>query len=468
VVMQMDTPDVPFSRISKLFVDRDETAIEEAMSRRQQHTVTLSCGSDVARSYTLQLAVLTAASIASRCFPGAVRVVLEPGLATARLLFWPSLKQTFGEALAAVVGPNTVAADGDGSHGRALVFGNAAPTERALRVTFDGWIATAGPAASVSRLPEREYCSLAGILAPALAISELFLEFAEVNIEAGRRAVALSLWRPDLPVSDPTSLGIPVQFLPRDLWTLGLGHLGNAYLWSVATLPYVNPGEVSLFLNDFDKVEDENVETSLLLTKEKIGQYKTRACAEWLENRGFQTRIIERPFDGNFRRRADEPGLALCGFDSNPARRDLATAEFLRVVESGLGGTPDNFDIVSLHPFPNLRPAAGLWPDLPASEDTKRVKNQERLARENAAYARIGGNECGRFVLAGKSIAVPFVGAAAATLVVAETIRLLHRGPAYTDTKLALATIDGRTARSSGNYQAQDFAGLRYSDARIL
>jgi len=118
----------------------------------------------------------------------------------------------------------------------------------------------------------------------------------------------------------------------------------------------VNPGEANLFLNDFDKIEDENVETSLILTKEKIGHYKTRACAGWLDERDFETRIIERPFDGNFRRRADEPGLALCGSYSNPARRDLATAQFLRVVESGLGGTPDNFDTISLHTFPNPAP----------------------------------------------------------------------------------------------------------------
>src|SRR2546427_306048 len=102
----MDTTEAGFSRISKLFVDRDETDIEVALARRQQHTVILRCGEDVARSYTLQVAVLTAANIASRCFPGAVRIVLPPGLAEAPLLVWPSLKQTFGQALAALLGPN--------------------------------------------------------------------------------------------------------------------------------------------------------------------------------------------------------------------------------------------------------------------------------------------------------------------------------------------------------------------------
>ena len=99
----MDTTGTQFSRISKLFVHRDGMAIEAALARRQRHAVILHCGSDVARSYTLQLAVLTAANIASRCFPGVVRIALQPGLAEAPLLVWPSLKQMFGQALAGLL-----------------------------------------------------------------------------------------------------------------------------------------------------------------------------------------------------------------------------------------------------------------------------------------------------------------------------------------------------------------------------
>jgi hypothetical protein len=222
------------------------------------------------------------------------------------------------------------------------------------------------------------------------------------------------LWRPDLPASDSRAIGLPVEFLPRDFWTLGLGHLGNGYLWAAATLPYVDPSKVRLFLNDYDQVEDDNVETSLLLNVNDIGRYKTRACATWLERRGFRTRLVERPFDENFRRRGDEPGLALCGFDSNPARRDLGTASFLRVVDSGLGGTSNNFDTISLHTFPNPRPPSELWPDYSPEEISRRQARQERMARENAAYTGMNEDECGRYDLAGKSIAVPFVGVTAA------------------------------------------------------
>ncbi len=463
----MDGMDIRFSRISKLLVDRDEAALEAVLAERQRHAVTLSCGNDVAQSYTLQLAVLTAANVASRCFPGAVRVALERRLADAPLLVWPSLKQTVGQALAALLGPDALTVRNGTTESRTVIFGNAAYTAGALRVTFDGWIAKVGPARDVQRLSEREYCSLAGILGAALAVSELFLSFADISLVATRRTIALSLWRPDLCASDPSALGVPVQFLPRDLWILGLGHLGNAYLWSLATLPYSDTGNVELFLNDFDKIEHDNVETSLLFGEHDARRYKTRACSDWLERCGFQTRLIERPFDEHFRCRPDEPKLALCGFDSNPARRHLATARFERVVESGLGGTANNFDTISLHTFPNPRSPGELWPDLNPEENEKQIRQQERIARENAGYADIGADECGRYRLAGRSIAVPFVGTTAATLVVAEVIRLLHNGPAYTDIKVSTAAPDARAARTSGNYHNQDLAGSKYCHAQM-
>lgn len=93
-----------FSRIDKLFVDRNQIKKEDARARRQAFSVRLACGDDVAPSYTLQLAVLTAARIACRCFPGAVRVMLSSKLAQAPLLLWPQLELNFGYALDDILG----------------------------------------------------------------------------------------------------------------------------------------------------------------------------------------------------------------------------------------------------------------------------------------------------------------------------------------------------------------------------
>src|SRR6266568_6112957 len=289
-----DTSKMRLSRISKLFVDGGDISAADALARRRQHRIVLKCGADVAQSRTLQLAVLTAANIASRCFPGALQFSLDAGLADAPLLVWPQLKTTFGAALTEIVAVDNLAETGDADEPRhILLFGTATAARDALRVTFDGWVAKTGPAEKVERLQEREFCALAGILAGALAISEVFLSFAGLNIEAARRIVGLSLWRPDLPPSDPHAVGVPVQFLPSELWVLGLGHLGNAYLWALAALPYANPAAAQIYLNDFDVVEPENFDTGMIFGCGNADILKTRICDKWLERRGFRTQLIE-------------------------------------------------------------------------------------------------------------------------------------------------------------------------------
>ncbi len=459
------------SRISKLFADRDSIPTRDGLKKRQKFEVTLVCGADVAACYMLQLCVLTAAKIATRCFPDAVRVVLAAQDDKTAALLWPELKDrlTFAAVLRQIVGDQNVVADRGGwPRSNTLLFGSAPETAGALRVTFDGWVAMTGPASQVARLQERPYCSLAAVVAAALGVSELFLSFAEISLEARRRTVALSLWRPELDPANPDAIGPVVEWLPADLWVLGLGHLGNAYLWALGTLPYETPRQARLFLNDFDSVEDENIETGLLFTGADIRRTKARTCAAWLERRGFQTRLLERRFDKHFRCQRDEPTLALCGFDSNPPRRELDAVDFARVIESGLGGTSSNFDTISLHALPNPHCVHELWPDLSDEEEKRRVAHQESVARENKAYARSGLDVCGRFEFAGKSIAVPFVGTVAACLVVAETLRLFHDGPAYTDIKLRLGTCETHCFPLCHRYSPNDAAAHSFTEALRL
>jgi len=460
------------SRVDKLFADRDQLSPDEARRRRQNFKVVLVCGEDVAASYSLQLAVLTATNLASRCFPGAVTVVVPPGLRAAKLLLWPTRNLNFDQGLAEVLPVDAVhdagAAPVEGSR---LLFGDVGAREAGFRVTFDGWIAKVGPAGQVARLQERQYCSLAPMLAAALAVSELFLAFAGIEIEATRRVVGVSLWRPDLDITNPDALGGPVEFLPAELWAFGLGHLGNAYLWALATLPYQDPGAVTISLTDTDKIIKENYETSVLFKESDAGRRKTRVSSAWLEVRGFETRLVEKWVDANFRRRTDgegkEPLLALCGFDSNPARRDLAGAGF-HIVDSGLGARAQNFDVIGFHTFPGPRQPEEIWPDPDKKELDKQIAHEERTARENPAYAQLAEDECGRVLLAGKSVAVPFVGAAAAAFVVAESLRRLHGGPAYADIRARLGSPNRVSCTPATAYSAADVAGLPYCEARTF
>jgi hypothetical protein len=112
--------------------------------------------------------------------------------------------------------------------------------------------------------------------------------------------------------------------------------------------------------------------------------------------------------------------------------------------------------------LPNPRSPEELWPDLSQEEEAKLAAYHERIARKNPSYVQLGGDDCGRRDLAGKSVSVPFVGTSAASLVVAEAVRLLHDGPAYLDVKLGVGNPGKRFARRNGNYTAQDAAGLSF------
>ena len=62
-------------------------------------------------------------------------------------------------------------------------------------------------------------------------------------------------------------------------------------------------------------------------------------------------------------------------------------------------------------------------------------------------------------------MAVPFVGAVAGTLVVAEALRLLHGGPACAAIKLRLSRLRETHVTPAGTYTPQDAAGIAFAPA---
>ncbi|MGF6601786.1 hypothetical protein P3T23_006537 [Paraburkholderia sp. GAS448] len=438
------------SRIDKLFMDQNATDLEESRRRRAQRGLDVLVGDDVKASYGLQLALLTAVNLGVKCFAGATVAHASADMWLAPCLVPVARSGTLGGAIIEL-GGSLVARNGAAPRGRHLLLGNAVAGEGSLRLTYDGWRISVGPANEVSRMAERSYCPLAGIAAAAIAVGELFAEFAGINITATRRVVAMSLWRPDLPFEHPDGVGMQVAELPLSLAVFGLGHLGQAYLWGLAALPYASPERVMVLLCDDDEVETVNVETGALLTAAAVQRLKTRVAAEWLEGRGFVTRLLERRVDMHFRRTDCEPIIALCGFDDNQPRQWLANAGFQAIFDSGLGGEAFNFDTIAFHAWPNPRIASEVWPLESAAEFARREARKRQRADSNAAYQALGADECGRLLLAGKSVAVPFVGAMAACIVLAEMLKTVNGGPTFSDLKLRLCAfgnspLDGRLA----------------------
>lgn len=275
------------------------------------------------------------------------------------------------------------------------------------------------------RLGERREFVPSGVVAGALAVAEAFQHLRASQPAAGRRTAGLSLWRPELDWRDADATGPAISRLPSALWLIGLGNLGQAYLWTLSLLPYANAGDLRLVLQDFDVLAESNDSTSLLTQQGLIGQHKTRAMAGWAERRGFKTAIVERRFAADFRVGAHEPAVALCGVDNALARAALEDVGFGRIVEAGLGGGTSDFLGFRTHVFPGARKAQDVWRDS-AADSAVRI--------DLPAYrslAATGADKCGLTQLAGRTVGAPFVGAIAGAAVVAELLRMVNGAHGY-------------------------------------
>src|SRR6266566_4313073 len=256
-------------RVVKLAMDSGEmSTLDEAERLFAGYRLVLEIGPDVASSPTLQAAVLTALNTGRRCFLGGVQVVgnLDIDLRVP----WRKYR-TLGEAVLDLQG-NIVS--------RVIptlpriVFGDAGSSTDistfAVQATFHGWSGGVIPLEDAHRLPERDEFTPSGVLAGALAVSEAFQFVRGGNTQAGRREVGLSLWRPEAGVSwlEESAFGPPLEKLPLKLWLIGLGHLGQAYLWTLGLLPYTRPDEVQLVLQDYDTLVLANDSTSLFTSRQ--------------------------------------------------------------------------------------------------------------------------------------------------------------------------------------------------------
>ena len=381
-----------------------------------------------------QAALLTTVALARRVFLGGVTVSGSTGVP---LMVPLPLGSTIGEAVVALG-----ASIGDNAPNEALVTIGGESQPRApgfhVRTCYAGWRGGIVPAYSSHVPTGTSVMPLAPMLAAALAVNEAFSYVRTGNAAFGHRTVGMSLWR--LSQSDDwlnlASDDPELNYLPARLWLIGLGHLGQAYLWGLGLLPYPRPTGLSLILQDVDVVTPSTESTSILTDARQIGLKKTRTTAAWAEQRGFQVSIYERFFKADFTRQADEPSVALCGLDNALGRRALDQVGFDFVVGAGLGRGYNDFRTIRLHTLPASRSAASIWNAEDLSEDVGERPGYQELLNDGDL------DRCGVTLLAGKSVGAPFVGAVAACLALSEVLRLLHGGPIYQVIELDLHCIE--------------------------
>jgi hypothetical protein len=419
--MNVDTQSIGDSlhRLAKIALDSGEaTSVDEALALFREYRLQICVGPSLASSAAQQAALLTAVNAARRAFLGGVVVV---GFGDWPLIVPISNERSLKDA---VLRLGAVFADSPMAGIRTIHIGDVAvQVAGGIRTIIRAWAAGCSPVIDDAFLDEPRSFVLAGVAAGALAVAECFQMARSSNPAAGRRRVGISLWRPDLDWLSPDAAG-PVEYrLPTSAWLIGLGNLGQAYLWSLGMLPYLDPAALNLILQDFDRITPSNDSTSLLTDMSIVRKHKTRAMAWWAEARGFEASLIERRFAADFHVASEEPPVALCAVDNGLARTALEDVGFERIIEAGLGNGISDFLAIRLHTFPSERRARDIWSNVP---------EENRGLLEKPAYRALeaaGADKCGLVRLAGRTVGAPFVGAFAGALVIAELVKLANGAP---------------------------------------
>lgn len=406
------------SRIRAVLVNSGRHTFSEAERKLAGSKLSIFLGDDAAETPAGQAAFLTAVVTAARCFGEiAVRGCLERPL----LISLPLKAESLVEA-AIILGAHMTGAP---TPGRGVLIGSVPePGDGwSVQAYWNGWTVGVNPGRRPVAIG-RSDCALAGIAAGGLAIGQAFLA-EQGDLRAGKSAHTLSLWAPEGEQEGGHQLG-PVLSdvrLPTALWLVGLGNLGQAYLWSLTQLPYPRPEDVALFFQDDEQVGPENWGTSVLVERGRYGVLKTRVAEEWATARGFRVRRIDRRLDDHLIRSDSEPGIAMAGLDRMSARRLLGHKGFEYVIDAGLGATASDYQKFRINVFDATANPADHFRGV---EDQTGQVAQELL--QLPAYRELvltrGDSGCGAAMLAHRSVAVPFVSAVVGALAVTQAIRV--------------------------------------------
>ena len=414
------------SRIAKLLVDAEGISFPEAEARLKAMTLEIVIG-PWGHSPAGHAAVLTALAVGRRSFLGGVRVTGDLTLALRSPL---STASTIGGAVQEI----GIAKFAEPPAARIIIGGE--PMEGSVAAWWDGW--KAGVRHDQIAVSSDSGNPLAGITAGAMAIGAAFQSM------RGKHPYCadIDLW--------PTPGPVPAfgdVYLPSAIWLMGLGNLGQAFIWSLASLPFQTPSNFMLHLQDFDTVSEENWSTSILVEDDRFGELKTKMAEVWIERRGFAVRRVDRPLFDGLKLAGGEPRLCLSGFDKITPRRLLAEVGFEAIVDAGLGRTAHDFDKFRVNVFDAQHRIDDHFVGMVDSSPSPNVPDGVAYQMLEADIGRCGAAEIGH-----ASIAVPYVSAVAGAIAVARAIAIssgLHYAASEAQRVLAIERRLPRIVRSS-------------------
>jgi hypothetical protein len=345
------------------------------------------------RSPGLEAAVLTLLNAAPRTFLGGVAV--SGSLDERCTLAWFSGRSLREVAVGFGVQP------ADRAHDVPLLVAGptrlaAAEFALAIECTEGGFrLSPDGAKDSVDAAPVE-----AGVAAAGAALNEAFQHAYASAPLAGQREVVF-----ELPLLESARSW-------TSAWTIGLGHLGQAALWTIA-LGHWSNAMLELRLQDPDVVSTSSLSTCLLVGPADVGAAKTQAVARALSGSRFRCATVSGLLDLQRAPVVGTEEVALVAVDNVGLRRALDKLQGPSIIEAGIGDGSDSFTRVQLHMLPGARLARDIWAD--GDSRANRAVDISKPAYQ--AMLATSRDECGTTLLAGRSVATPFVGAFAGALV---------------------------------------------------
>jgi hypothetical protein len=403
------------SRVTKALTDGGRAgSFEEAEARLNAVRVDVVVGLDQVVTAAGQAAALTAVATARKCF-GRVTLVLAND---ARLLAALPIGDTVKAAAQRLGARINTQASKLATHTIRIGDFPEGPSW-SVRCWWDRWL-TGTRVFGDDQLGDSRH-PISGIFAGALAVRQIF-----ACVLAGRdirpRDTTISLWSPWEP-ANMDEIG-PERFdVPDKLWLLGLGHLGQAFVWTLCFLRA--DGQRLAVLQDDQTISEENEATSLLVLPgdAELGEKKVRVADVWLRRAGWDTSLIERRHVGDIALVDDDPPILLSGLDRLKPRLVLAKHGFPYMIDAGIGHGPGDFEGIQVRTIVNGLPLDGLW-SAPARAEAADEATKGLLVRPAYRELEQHVGECGKVSFAEASVAVPFVGAATGAIVIAQSIRL--------------------------------------------
>lgn len=375
----------------------------------------LKGGENLKGSVALQAAFITSINCGKRCFLGGVLIDIPENIPC----LLPNFKSNSFNEIAQSLGAKRF--EKNSSYNFTLCFGMPAINEDSLEIVCNGWqagVVVAGDKVTLNNTPD---FATGGVAAGSYGTGLAFLKISLVDITAADSTKGISLWNPEINWLDEEATGPAIINLPDKYWMLGLGHLGQAYLWNISLLPYNRSDKIFFILQDTDTIEEANMGSGMLAESNNIGNKKTDVCAEWLHEKGFTTQVKEVLFDSTTKVSSTEPKIALCGFDNPQSRIFIEDAGFEFIVESGLGNDVLDFDKILLHTFPNEKfSARDIW--------LTSIGNVPELNTAILEAYKNHDDQCGIEIIAGKAVATSFVGAFSGSLVISELLKKINNG----------------------------------------